>query len=200
MTAVAREGDGRVGDWMITQKGKRFWPLDPRPDEVDFHDVAHALSMICRYGGHAGSYYSVAEHCCLLAWHFRARGELALARYALLHDATEAYIGDMIRPLKRDMPRFRDIERRIFSVIAAAAGTEVAWRALDVAAVEAADTAIIRDEAEVLFTEDARAAAGWVLPPVSLGVTVLCLPQWEAKRAWLDTFRAMFPDLKAWPF
>ncbi|MCW5954402.1 MAG: hypothetical protein KIT69_19295, partial [Propionibacteriaceae bacterium] len=94
--------------------GGRFWPLDPRPEEVVPEDIAHALSLICRYGGHATRFYSVAEHCVLLS--YAVPQEHAL--WALLHDAAEAYIGDMVRPLKRSMPNYRIIELRILAAIA----------------------------------------------------------------------------------
>lgn len=63
------------GDWMQTYTGRRFYPLDPRSDEIDPADIAHALSLLCRYGGHVDRFYSVAEHCVLmsewvsLGWH-----------------------------------------------------------------------------------------------------------------------------------
>lgn len=103
----------RRGDWMQTYTGKAFWPLDPRPEEVDPLDIARALSMICRYGGHTSRFYSVAEHCVLMSE--AVAPEHAL--WALLHDATEAYVGDMIRPLKRMMPAYAQAEDALMAVI-----------------------------------------------------------------------------------
>jgi hypothetical protein len=51
------------GDWMQTYSGRRFYPLDPRAEELADLDIAHALSLLCRYGGHVERFYSVAEHC-----------------------------------------------------------------------------------------------------------------------------------------
>lgn len=104
----------RRGDWMQTYTGKRFWPLDPSPEDIDPLDIAHALSLVCRYGGHVRRFYSVAEHCVLMS--YAVAPEHAL--WALLHDAAEAYIGDMVRPLKRFMPEFRDAEDGILLCIA----------------------------------------------------------------------------------
>lgn len=102
------------GNWMQTYTGGRFYPLDPTPAEVLPGDIAHALSLICRYGGHVQRFYSVAEHCVLLSHAVSPENAL----WALLHDAAEAYVGDMVRPLKRHMPEFQHVEARILLAIA----------------------------------------------------------------------------------
>jgi hypothetical protein len=96
------------GGWMQTFTGRQFFPMDPRPEEVDPTDIAHALSLLCRYNGHVDRFYSVAEHCVHLS--YVVPPEHAL--WALLHDATEAYVGDMISPLKIHMPGYRAAEDR----------------------------------------------------------------------------------------
>src|SRR5690349_19702773 len=102
------------GSWMQTFTGRRFYPLDPKVEDIDPTDIAHALSLICRYGGHVTRFYSVAEHCVLLSHAVSPENAL----WALLHDATEAYVGDMVRPLKQHMPAYRDVEDRLMLVIA----------------------------------------------------------------------------------
>jgi hypothetical protein len=52
----------RTGDWIVTYTSKQFYITDPHPDDVDIIDIAHALSMLCRYGGHSAKFYSVAQH------------------------------------------------------------------------------------------------------------------------------------------
>jgi uncharacterized protein len=103
------------GDWMQTFTGARFYPMDPRADEINPHDIAHALSLLCRYGGHVSRFYSVAEHCVLMSE--AVAPEHALA--ALLHDATEAYVVDVPRPLKHYLPEYRVIEGRVWQAICA---------------------------------------------------------------------------------
>src|SRR5690606_29748913 len=98
----------RKGDWMQTFTGRRFWPLDPRPDEICIEDIAHALSMQCRYAGHCLSFYSVAEHSVLLSQHVAE----PFRRWALLHDASEAYLVDVPRPIKGDLSNYRAVEAR----------------------------------------------------------------------------------------
>lgn len=87
----------RIGDWMQTANGRQFWPLDPRADEVHIDDIAHALANQCRFAGHCREFYSVAQHSVLVS--FQVPAEDAL--WGLLHDASEAYLVDLPRPVKR---------------------------------------------------------------------------------------------------
>lgn len=108
----------RVGDWIQTFSGKPFWPFDPRPDEIDLEDIAHALSNLCRFSGHVRTFYSVAEHSVWVS----SLVDPEYAKWGLLHDATEAYLVDLPRPLKRHglMGRlYRETEDRLMEVIAA---------------------------------------------------------------------------------
>lgn len=112
-------GETRKGDWMETASGIRFYPLDPRAEEVDLLDIAHHLSRINRYNGAARlECYSVAEHSVLMAtWLMDTYGDPRLAYQGLMHDASEAYIGDMVRPLKRNMPEFVAAEEPVWQAI-----------------------------------------------------------------------------------
>jgi hypothetical protein len=103
----------RVGDWMQTYSGGIFWPLDPRPEEVNIEDIAHALANACRYAGHCLRFYSVAQHSVLVS--MRCRPENAL--WGLLHDASEAYLLDVPRPVKPHLPGYKDAEARVMQAI-----------------------------------------------------------------------------------
>lgn len=114
---VANAAGTRRGDWFLSFKGRQLWPCDLRPEEIDIEEVAHGLSLICRFGAQCRLFYSVAQHSVLVAEQLPRRLRLC----GLLHDATEAYLGDMIRPLKR-LPQFAgyvDLERRAWAAIAA---------------------------------------------------------------------------------
>ena len=101
------------GDWMQTYSGGRFYPLDPQPGEIDRGDIAHALSLLCRYGGHVDRFYSVAEHCVLMSQFVEPEHALA----TLLHDATEAFVVDVPRPLKRVLRDYGAIEAAVWNAI-----------------------------------------------------------------------------------
>ncbi len=97
-----------------TYTGQQFSYESPTADMIRIEDIGHALSMICRFGGQAREFYSVAQHSLLVA-------ELAPQEFAfdaLLHDASEAYCGDMVRPLKNLLPGYREIEEKIHRAIA----------------------------------------------------------------------------------
>lgn len=100
--------------WIITYTGRQFWPLDPRPWDVDILDIAHALSMSVRWRGHCRSFYSVAEHSILVS---NLVGSPASRIFALLHDAAEAYLSDVPSPLKRLMPDYKKAETRLQETI-----------------------------------------------------------------------------------
>lgn len=93
-----------VGSTIKTRSGIYFDLMDPTEDMVDIHDIAAALSKICRFGGHSCGFYSVAEHCVLATEQAErdGRGRMQCAAI-LLHDAAEAYCGDVVKPLKREV-------------------------------------------------------------------------------------------------
>lgn len=171
MTGIAR------GNWMQTYTGRQFFPLDPHPDDVDPVDIARALSMTCRYGGHVSTFYSVAEHCVLMSNAVSAEA----AAWALIHDAAEAYIGDMIRPLKLHMPTFRVAEDRLMSVISEALGI---GDLLGADEVRRADTRILLDERAALKADPPAPWDADRLEP--LGVEIRAWQPVTAERMWLD--------------
>ena len=102
--------------WIITYTGKKFYHLDPKPEMVCIEDIAHALSQTCRWTGHTRFHYSVAQHSVYAS--LICPPEFALD--CLMHDASEAYLGDMNRPLKHFTaagPAYREIEEKVEEVI-----------------------------------------------------------------------------------
>ena len=89
------------GPYIQTVSGRRFNPLEPDPAEIDIGDIARALSNQCRFGGNCNPFYSVANHSCLVADLVEERGgDVEAQLWALLHDASEAYLVDLPHPLK----------------------------------------------------------------------------------------------------
>lgn len=132
----------RFGDWIQTYTGSRMFPLDPHPAEIDIHDIAHSLSNLCRFNGHVKRFYSVAEHSCHVSDVLPA--ELRLA--GLLHDASEAYLCDLPRPIKRSAEfaeQYLSAETKLMRVIAVRFCFE--WPLVD--AVHKADDQLLSTEA-----------------------------------------------------
>ncbi|MCP9764486.1 hypothetical protein [Lacihabitans soyangensis] len=87
--------------------------FEPKPEMFVIEDIAHALSMIPRWGGHFPIFYTVAQHSRNVAW--RTKGDIL---EALMHDSSEAYLMDLPRPIKRNMPEYKAIEDGVMKVIA----------------------------------------------------------------------------------
>lgn len=170
----------RKGDWIQTYTGKQFWPLDPRPEDVCIEDIAHALSMKCRFGGHTNVFYSVAEHSVLV---MRAVEE-PHKKAALLHDAAEAYLADIPRPVKPHLPGWHEVERAVELAIAEHFG--IPWPMP--AEVKAADNAILHDEKRLLV----EARHDWKLLGQPLGIDRFPLwPPFYAEKVFLSEFKRL---------
>lgn len=103
---------------MTTFSGDKFDPLQIKPENVRTEDIAHALSLLCRGGGHLKYFYSVGQHSLNCAREAQARGLSKRIQLAcLLHDASEAYIADIIRPVKIHLQNYLEIEAMIMNCI-----------------------------------------------------------------------------------
>jgi 5'-deoxynucleotidase YfbR-like HD superfamily hydrolase len=105
--------------WIQTFTGAKFDLANPREEDVEILDVAHALAHVCRYTGHTLCFYSVAQHSVVMSEQVGP----GLAYWALMHDTPEAYTGDVSRPMKRLLgDPWRKVERRIEGVVLGAFG------------------------------------------------------------------------------
>lgn len=115
---MAKYEQERVGDWIQTYSGERFYPIDPRKEDVRIIDLAHALSNLARFTGHSERFYSVGEHSVLCARIARILGLSPLQQlYALMHDLSEGIVNDVARPLKQYLHDYKLAEDRIMAVI-----------------------------------------------------------------------------------
>ena len=107
-----------MGNYITTYTRKHFDPINPDAELICIEDIAHALPMICRGNGHVSSFWSVGEHCILCAKEAAAKGysnRLVLA--ALLHDASEAYLSDITRPLKKHLEVYLQAESKLQNMV-----------------------------------------------------------------------------------
>lgn len=105
-------------NWIQTYHGGSISLENPNPDDIQIEDIAHALSLICRFTGHVKQHYSVAEHCVLQATYaMNKTRDKNLALWGLLHDAPEAYLGDVSTPLKSMLPHYKVLEDNMMDVI-----------------------------------------------------------------------------------
>lgn len=172
----------RYGDWFQTFTGRQFWPLDPRPEDIDVRDIAHSLSCQNRFAGHAREPYSVAEHSLRVMYAIDAEPALGLRRgnelrlAALLHDATEAYLVDVPRPVKRapELTGYREAEKRLARVIEVWA--KLPTGSLDAPEVKRADAVLLMTEARDMMTE----------PPAPWGTAqgLSIEPLWARIKPW----------------
>jgi 5'-deoxynucleotidase YfbR-like HD superfamily hydrolase len=173
------------GPYLQTVSGRWVNPFDPDPAQLDPDDIARALANQCRFGGHSRAFYSVAQHCVIVAAEVERRGgdtEDVLA--ALMHDATEAYLGDMPHPLKHRSPlgaAFKTAEGHLEEVIRA----RFRLRA-DVPEIKRVDRALLAAERRAFSAE------AWPWPELEgvtpLDVELLPWPPDEAARAFARRF------------
>lgn len=167
----------RTGDWIQTFSGRQFWPLDPRPEEIHIEDIAHALSNVCRFNGHVRQFYSVAEHSVFLALCTPVEHRVA----ALLHDASEAYLCDLPRPVKRCVVGYAEAEDRLMQCIAEKFGFTLPLPEI----VKLNDNRILLDEREQFMHPTDH---DWDLGCDPLGVTLRGWLPRDAEAAFLETW------------
>jgi len=170
----------RLGDFMQTVSGRVYWPIDPRSDEVDIRDIAHALAHQCRYAGHTRRFYSVAEHCVLVSQVVPP----ADALHGLLHDATEAYCVDVPRPVKRYLAGYAEIEARNWLAICERFGLDATLSA----SVHTADNSVLLAEKAALMP---GGDMPWGIAGKPAAVVVQGLSPLRARAAFLRRWREL---------
>jgi 5'-deoxynucleotidase YfbR-like HD superfamily hydrolase len=182
---------GLTGTSICTVGGTYFDFVDPAGSVIDPGDIGHALSLLCRFTGHMGvrvvapKFYSVAQHCVMVS---RVLDGTEHAFAGLMHDAHEAYVGDVSSPLKGLCADYRAIEDIVEAAVAARFGLTTPWSD----EVKAADLVMLATE-----KRDLTAASGHYWPLLD-GVEPLAEPLYPmptsvALEAWLERFDELCP-------
>ena len=165
--------------YLSTYTGKKFFPFDPRPEQICIEDIAHGLSMLCRFSGQCPYFYSVAEHSIYLV-HFLPDN---LQLEGLLHDASEAYLADLPRPVKAGLPEYKAIEARVERVIAEKFGLPFPMAP----EVKAADQALLKHEVFSFFGAE-RYFEDFGEEYTGAGVALAGMSPGYAERRFLDLY------------
>jgi hypothetical protein len=134
-----------------TYSGRNVDLLNPHPSDISIQDIAHSLSLLNRYNGHSIKGYSVATH----SLHVSRLVPRGLELHGLLHDAAEAYLGDVVRPLKHFLTGYEPIESKFETAIWECFG--LSWDPQTFIAVKRADNLALRTEWGFLFPHDGYA-------------------------------------------
>lgn len=155
----ALDGFGCLENTIKVSAGHYVNIANPDPSTIELESIAAALSKVCRFGGHCPQFYSVAEHCIHATDLACSEGFVSDALVAVfLHDAAEAYIGDMVKPLKLMIPQYGETEQRIESAIEAAFCVDFAkWS--DV--IKRFDRALLKAEKVTMWPDDREKWAGF---------------------------------------
>ena len=186
-----------IEPWIQTWSGGKFDLIDPTPEMIDIMDIAKSLSKQCRFNGHTTEFYSVAQHSVELLKYYLDENEeeydiirngdpdvygfLQKAMTILLHDASEAYIGDMTSPLKILMPDFKKIEYNIDMVIADKFDTifpHPPW-------LKTLDIRVLLDERASVMTHTLE---DWKLDVEPLGIHITPWPVGKAYSGFINYF------------
>lgn len=167
-------------DFMSTYGGRRINPVDPDPLEIHIVDIAHSLSQLCRFTGHTIDFYSVAQHSLLVSMYCEEPFKLE----GLLHDAAEAYINDLSRPLKHhpSMTAYTDIEETVDAAIRSRYDLPHSMSA----EVKRVDNMLVVDESLCLMMNHS-----WADGHPHLGIRIHPLPPREAERAFIAQFNTL---------
>jgi hypothetical protein len=164
------------GPTILLHSGAYFSFEEPELSDFTLEDIAHGLAMTCRFAGQCPRFYSVAEH----SVHVSRLVASKLAWDALMHDAAEAFICDMPKPLKELLPEYKLIEKRVERAIAARFGLRIPMPP----EIKLADVQMLRAEQVQLMRNDD--AWHWTFDVPEPDVTVSALPPDQAKAMFLD--------------
>lgn len=167
-----------------TYTGKKFYFTDPEPDMIDIRDIAHSLSLQCRFMGHVETFYSVAEHSVAVSCIVDKENALV----ALLHDAAEAYLSDIPRPIKNLFPMYKALEYKISQAIFKKFNIEFLDDNETYKDVKDADNTQLKTEAKYLLSSQGKDWIGDYPTKGRKGKVPNCLAPIHAEALFLRSF------------
>lgn len=171
--------------WIMTHTGVKFTPLEPKVSDVCLEDIAHALSNMCRFNGHCKKFYSVAQHSVLVAEYLIDELEdTPIVLCGLFHDAAEAYLPDLCRPIKPAWVEFARFEKQLLAIISRALKIPLIWNS-------AAHNSVIKMADNVLLATELRDLMFFVDPelPPPLEEKIVAWTPMYSKRKFLEMSR-----------
>ena len=176
------------GTWFVSRSGIIWDVAEPTESMIYWPDLAESMAKQCRWNGHCRGFYSVAQHCVLVS----KLVDPTLRAHALLHDAHEAFLGDIIRPVKVVLgDALKDVEKRLDQVIYGAAGLDKLTDVQRDRIKDADMRALATERRDIMvrpvdsYTKFVPAETGWIPDPDPIRP----VPWNEAKRMWLEHFR-----------
>ena len=171
--------------FLTLDEGRRFYPGDLPKSEFDIRDIANALSKQCRFNGHCNRFYSVAEHCYWASYYI---SDTRYMREALMHDASEAYIGDIPRPIKYAIPGLAEYEETVHAAVFAHFGLQYPMPP----AVHDIDDRLLATEVRRLKPDVDLITWGMDGVKPILGLNIECWKPDLAEQAFLSRFERLF--------
>jgi hypothetical protein len=168
---------------MQTYTGLDFDPMNPDPERINIEDIAHALSLQCRYNGHVHRFYSVAQHSVFVSYLLPRHLMLA----GLLHDAAETYLGDLIRPVKQEIALYQAIEARLMIAVHRAFGLPY-LNSDEQELIRVADNRVLATEARDLIKHPLIPGWDWIKEIEPLKIQINPLSSFDAEFRFLIRF------------
>lgn len=180
----------RAGDWVQTYSGHKFWPLDPHPEEIHLVDIAHQLSLKCRFNGAVRELYSVAEHSVRVSYVVETLGGGVDDQLcAMFHDAGETWLPDVPRPIKRGGgnlgPMLQEVEKQVLRQVARR--FDLPWPFSPT--IKQADNIMLATEARDLM--DQKIIHEWYLPEEPIVDEIVPMTSTDAEDWFLARYDAL---------
>jgi len=181
------KGNDTKKAYIGTYTGKQFFLLEPRLEDIDIEDIAHGLSMQCRWTGQSKFHYSIAQH----SYYCSLLGPESDAFDRLMHDAAEAYIGDLNRPLKH-YTEAGIAYRRQEAIVQKAIAQRFGFSVIEPESVKLADNSMLYAEKNQIMNLKFGEAENWERYDENNGIVIEPWTPYQAKETFLKRFNELY--------